>query len=311
MPIAKSLDPSQCAFVSSKLNISVEDDLFAELLGGLSVPYEIKSKKLYDFALLDDGIEEATQEFQKELYEVVKGSCAQIGDIDISKLKRPLIVHAKGKSATSAKVVEVLDAINSELKKQGRSMVVYPAHQELSSLDAVLAHNLRSALKITGVVPAMGVDSEIAEAFCRSTRECFEIQLKTPIKFMGGAIRGPGVVHNDCISGWCELEGGAVSVACLIILPVAMVGPLMKRMGHSDISNENFSNGPAEFANIVAGSARGALNALGYALRSPSLPKTFGSDSQHLLAAADSSTSIELKLENEFGECFLEIRFFS
>jgi hypothetical protein len=167
-------------------------------------------------------------------------------------------------------------------------------------------------LKLTGIVPPLTVDPEITEAFCRATKELFEIQLKTPVRFVGAAIRNPGKRHVDCRTGVIELEGASVSISALVTLPTQALPELMKRMsGLPMVPDEMIRNSPAEFANVVSGAARGFLNGSGYALRPLSLPKTYGSDSQHILGAADSSTAVEVKLETELGEGYLEIRFYS
>jgi len=307
------------ALLDRRVRGAVEDDLFAELLGGLSKPFEIHSKKSYVYALLDEGIDGATDEFLRELKAASGGQSTDAevgsggsGDIDLNRLNRPLILQAKGAGCSSAAAVEMLTKLNREMKALGRSVVVYPPLVALASFGGHLARDLRSALKLTGVVPPQAVDAEVTEAFCRATRELFDIQLKTPVRFVGASIRRPGTRHDDFATGSIELEGGAVSLSAMVTLPVKVLPELMRRMsGLTQVADEIVRNGPSEFANVVGGAARGRLNSAGYALRAPTIPKAYGPESQHLLGAADSSTSVEIRLETELGECFLEIRFFT
>jgi hypothetical protein len=313
MPIASGSLKVISTFFPSALQMSAEDDLFAELLGGLSKPYELMSKRQYEYAVFEDGIESATDDFIKSLHEQMEKSKTQsANDIDFSRLNRPVMIHAKSLKSCEPACVKMLEELQKTLGKQGRSLVVFPAHEALSSLGGALARDLRSALKLTGLVPAGAVDSEISEAFCRATKELFEIQLKTPVRFVGAAIRAPGKRHEQFTTGQIELEGGSVSISAMVTLPKDALLPLMKRMsGLPEVPAEMVKNAPAEFANVVGGAARGFLNTAGYALRSPSLPRSFGPESQHILGAADSSTSIEVKVETELGEGYLEIRFYS
>jgi|GEM_PF-2487375 len=314
MTIASSSFKIINPFLGLSPRMSAEDDLFAELLGDLSKPFELTSKRLYDYAVLQDGIENSTADFVKAVTESVekfKGAIVQ-SEIDLTRLNRPVVVQVKAKNPGHPAIVSMLSELQKSLNLHGRSLVVYPAHEALSTLGGSLARDLRSALKLTGIVPPLGVDSEITETFCRATRELFEIQLKTPVRFVGASIRAPGTQHGKFCTGAIELEGASVSINALITLPENSLLTVMKRMsGLPEVPEEMVKNGPAEFANVVGGAARGFLNSGGYALRSPSLPKSYGPDTQHLLAAADSSTAVEVKLDTEFGEAFLEIRFYS
>jgi len=290
------------------------DDLFAELLGGLSPAYSVLQKKQYDYVTLDEGIENSMPQLITELKTLIgqpKDAATKV-DMDLRALNRPLIIHAKSAGCKDQRVVEALAELQGNLKVLGRAFVVFPAHEELSLLGSALARDLRSALKLTGIVPPLTVDPEITEAFCRSTKELFEIQLKTPIRFIGASIRNPGRRHSQHSTGVIELEGGSVTISAMVTIPSAALPELMKRMsGLPVVPEEMVKNAPAEFANVVSGAARGFLNGAGYALRPLSLPKTYGTDSQHILGAADSSTAVEVKLETELGEGFLEIRFYS
>jgi hypothetical protein len=299
-------------FSNALREMTVDEDLFASLLGGLSKPYEIIRKKTYDYALLDDGIDKAAGEFLVAVKGAMDASMSGGEGLSIVHLNRPLIIHAKSDECAKPSVVKMIEELQAGLKASGRGLVVYPALDVLSSLGGALARDLRSALKLTGVVPPLTVDSEITESFCRATRELYEIQLKTPVKFTGASIRTPGIRHDGCHSGAIDLEGGSVTVTAMVTLPENSIPELMKRMtGLPQIPEDLLRNGPAEFANIIGGAARGNLNSAGYALRSPSIPKMYGPEKQHLLAAADSSIAIEVRLETALGEGFLEIRFYS
>jgi len=304
---------AQARHLQEITKMSAEDDLFAELLGGLSKPYETFAKRHYDYAILDDGIETATSDFLNAIcVQVDKSPVATSAEIDFIRLNRPLIVNAKSSKSIEPSTLKMFQELKKKLSELGRALVVYPAYEELGQLDVPLARDLRSALKLTGIVPQGGVDSDISEAFCRATKELFDIQLKTPVKFVGASIRTPGSRHEQHWTGQIELEGASVSISAMITLPSAALPTLTQRMtGLPQVPEEMVKNSPAEFANIVGGAARGFLNSGGYALRSPTLPRTFTPDRQHVLGAADSSTSVEVKLVTELGEGFLEIRFYS
>lgn len=294
--------------------MSAEDDLFAELLGGLSKPFEITRKKSYDFAMLNEGIEKSISDFTAALEETLKNGPKPVThNTDVlATLNRPLIIQVKGQGAVDSSVVAMLSELQDRFRKMGRSFVAYPAHESLRSLGGALARDLRSALKLTGVVPPHTIDSEVTESFCRATRELFDIQLKTPVRFVGAAVRVPGVMHEACHTGSIDLEGASVMVSAMVTLPDRVIPELMKRMtGLPQVPEELIRNGPAEFANVIGGAARGNLNSVGYELRSPTIPKMYGPEAQHILSAADASTSVVIRLETELGEGYLEIRFFS
>jgi len=314
MTIAAGAGIREGQWTGRKALNSAEIDLFAELLGGLSKPYEIARKKSYDFASINDGIEDVLPEFIAALDDALKNRPRPSSySVDVlGVLNRPLVIQVKGRGNVPEPVVSMLSHLQGRFKGLGRSFVVYPAHESLKSLGGALARDLRSSLKLTGIVPPHTIDSDVTEAFCRATRELFDIQLKTPVKFVGAAVRVPGVLHETCHTGSIDLVGASVMVSAMVTLPDRVIPELMKRMtGLPQVPDELIRSGPAEFANVIGGAARGSLNSVGYELRSPTIPKTYGPEAQHILSAADASTSVVVRLETELGEGYLEIRFFS
>jgi hypothetical protein len=290
---------------------AVANVLLSELLGLLSRPFEIYSKRQYEFAVLGDGIENSTADLVGLLEDSFRVYLAgSRSDMDVSRLLRPLIIHAKSKSATHPNVVRMFEELRNRLRSQGRSLVIYPAHEAFAHLGVTLARDLRSAQRLTGIVPPLSVDLEITEAFCRATRDLFEIQLKTSVQFVGAAIRLPRPRPHDFYSGSIDMEGGSVSISALVTLPSKMLTELVKRMvSASDVSEEVIISAPGEFANIVGGAARGSLNSVGYALRPVSIPRVYTPEIQHLLEVADHYTSVEIRIETDVGVGFLELRF--
>ena len=208
MPISSRAYSQMNPFLPNQPRMSMEDDLFAELLGGLSKPYEVHSKRLYEYAVLEDGIENATDDFVKALQEAMEKSKGVAGDIDLTKLNRPVIIQVKAKNSGHPNVLKMLEFLQKNLSSSGRALVVYPAVEELSNLGGALARDLRSALKLTGIVPPLAVDSEISEAFCRATRELFDIQLKTPVRFVG-----PRSAHRVPVTNISTLELSSLKAA--------------------------------------------------------------------------------------------------
>jgi hypothetical protein len=311
MSIAKS-DTGKTPEMFLPAQLENEVDLLAQLLGELSRPFDILSKRDYDFAVLDDGIDKNISAFEKAIAECLARTTPKGDVMEFARLNRPVIVQARSLDSFNPEVVQMLFGLQGFLKSRGRTFVVFPAHDSLEKLGGALARDLRSALKLTGIVPSLTVDTEITDVFCRATRDLFEVQLKTPLRFVGAGVRIPGEIRKDCHTGIIDLEGGSVVVSAMVTLPEKVIPELMKRMtGLTQIPVELLRNGPAEFANIIGGAARGRLNAAGYALRSPTIPKTITPDQQHLLAAADSSVAIEVRFETVLGQGFLELRFFS
>jgi len=299
------------------LQAEVDDDLFADLLGSFSKPFEIQQKRSYDYILLDDGIEGALHDLSKELKSLLEaGSSVEEGsaglDVDLRTLNRPLVVQLKGSGSTHPSVVEMLTKLQDQLKAEGRSLALYPVHVGLSSVGAILARDLRSALLMTGIVSKNGIDPEVTECFCKAARELFEVQLKTQVRLVGASVRRAGAGHEGFHTGSIDLEGGSVSVSAMLTISGPALPTLMKRMtGLEEVPEDVIRNCPSEFANILGGAARSKLNAAGYSLRSPAIPRGYGPDGQQLLGAGDSSTALEVRLETELGEAFLEVRFFS
>jgi len=317
MTIATGSIKTESPFAPVLLQAEMDDALFAELLGGLSKPFDVIEKRSYDYVLLDDGIEDALEDFAGALKPLIEREARATessngADIDLRRLHRPLILQLKGVGCGKPAVLEMLKDLHAQLKTQGRALAVYPVHEAFASLGGILARDLRSALVLTGIVSPYAIDPEITESFCKATRELFDIQLKTPVKLIGASIRRPGIRHEGFHTGSIELEGGSVSISAMLTIPAHALPELMKRMtGAKQVPDDLLRNGPSEFANVVGGAARGQLNSAGYSLRSPTIPKAYGPESQHLLGAADASTSVEVRLETALGEAFLEIRFFN
>jgi hypothetical protein len=299
---------------------SFEDDLLSELLGEVSKPYEVIPKRNYDYVTLESGFGSQVDSLKKELsrladqHKLEASRETQSGQFDIQKLIRPIFFHLRSASAAQAKDLDALKEIQNATSDTFKSFYVFPHIDNLGALPGTTGRDLKSVLRLSGIVPPGSADPEIAEVLCKSFKELFEIQLKTTAKFVGGAFKQPGVVHKDCFSGSLDMEGSGVSLSIIVTCEKGMMAPALSKMTGLDpskLSQEAIQNTPSEFVNIIAGSARARLNSAGYSLRSPGLPKMITPEAQSNLSSPDGSISIELQVSSELGNAWLEIRFYN
>jgi hypothetical protein len=301
---------------------SPEDLILEAFLEGMARPYEIVRKRAYDFALLDEGIENALPDFQRDLM-LLLGSEVNLAsalkkegihqEFDVREMSRPLIIQTRGKGCSHPDVVRLLTDLRRRFAGKGKTLVIYPRIPDTAvELSEHLARDLRSALRLTDIVPAHSVDAEIAEAVCRATRELFELQLKSPVDFVGAGVRRRGMPRPPGSTAMVRLEGSGVGFAILLSMPEVAQKSLACRMtGLSAIAEDAVTSALGEFVNVIGGTVRGRLNAIGYGLRTLSLPERFEADEQHLLLAEDLSTTLEIRLKTDLCEAVLEVRFFS
>jgi len=299
---------------------SFEDDLLSELLGEVSKNFEVVQKRHYDYVSLESGFHAQLDSLQKELqkladiHKMEAASETQSGQFDISKLIRPIVFHLRSATAAQAQDLAALKKIQELTADSFKSFYVFPHIDNLGSLPGTTGRDLKSVLRLAGIVPPGSADPEIAEILCKSFKELFEIQLKTPARFVGGAFRQPGTVHQNCYSGSLDMEGSGVSLSIIVTCEKQLMAPALAKMTGLDaskLSQEAIQNTPSEFVNIIAGSARARLNSLGYSLRSPGLPKMIAPDAQTNLSSPDGSVAIEVQVTSEIGSAWVEIRFYN
>ena len=298
----------------------INDDLFAELLGEVTKPFEIKAKRYYDYVILEEGFEKRIEDLliEVDLLEEKKRrereAVDALGDVDVRKLARPIIYHLKAPESAQKAGAQALEMLVGRNEKSVQSFFILPNVERSPKFLGKVARDLRSVLRISGIVSPNAIDPEVVEVICRSTREFFEIQMKTPSRFVGGTVRQPGQRREGCFTGVLDMDGGGFHTTIQITMEHQMLAPMLSRMSGlppDKIPDDQVLNAVSEFVNILAGSARAKLNQSGYEFRSPGLPRLITPEAQEVYAGSDGSTPVEMVFTCELGTGWLEVRFHS
>jgi len=276
-------------------------DLLAELVGQ-ELPFEFIRKRKYDFLAIQSGFHSVVGNFfQNQLAGILGPS------------PRPLIVQVRKEGELDESVKVLLMGMRDVLQSHGVGFRIYPSSiPGLEVFGISVCNTLKDALEDLDIVAAGTLNSEIVEIFCNSARISMEIQAKTNVSFLKPELRVIGQVE-PVFSGSIEFSGGGVRGSAIISTHLEVLRGITERMiGEiSTVKDSDIWNVSCELINIIAGHAKARLNELGYQVVLSALPSLITPEFQPMLAMADDSSGMIVRMSSDLGPMALELRFFS